>query len=103
MHGGAHPATYAEKTAFRSMVQDAMRKDNPEGGEENFEEAVAAVLKTMIPPSLPSGLREVFGYKRTNAVRHTIPNSNTYEAYCRPLTRIRSLNKTRVSGPLPTP
>lgn len=68
-HDGAHPKTYAEKTAFRKMVQDAARKDNPEGGEENFEEAVAAVLKTVVPPSLASGLREVFEYKHAHAVR----------------------------------
>jgi amyloid beta precursor protein binding protein 1 len=67
-HGGAYPSTYKEKTEFRQMVQDAARTDSPEGGEENFEEAVAAVLKTVVPPTLPSGLREVFEYKRTDPV-----------------------------------
>lgn len=69
-HGGANPSTYAEKTAFRRLVQDATRRDNPEGGEENFDEAVAAVLKTVAPSTLPSSLREVFEYKRTNPVCH---------------------------------
>ena len=72
-HGGANPSTYAEKTAFRALVRDAQRRDNPEGGEENFEEAVAAVLKTVAPSTLPSSLREVFEYKRTNAVGQTPP------------------------------
>jgi len=67
-HGGANPSTYAEKTAFRSLVRDAQRRDNAEGGEENFEEAVAAVLKTVAPSTLPSSLREVFEYKRANPV-----------------------------------
>ncbi|KAH8879467.1 hypothetical protein GQ53DRAFT_39284 [Thozetella sp. PMI_491] len=61
-HAGAYPSSYKEKTEFRKIVQDATRTDNPEGGEENFEEAVAAVLKTVSPPSLPSGVKEVFEY-----------------------------------------
>ncbi|KAK3390887.1 hypothetical protein B0H63DRAFT_389283 [Podospora didyma] len=63
-HGGSYPSTYKEKTEFRRIVQNAARTDNPEGGEENFDEAVAAVLKTVVSPPLPSGLREVFEYKR---------------------------------------
>ncbi|KIH94788.1 amyloid beta precursor protein binding protein 1 [Sporothrix brasiliensis 5110] len=62
-HGGANPSTYKEKTAFRQTVADAARKDNPEGGEENFDEAVAAVLRNIDRPSVPSGLREVFEYE----------------------------------------
>ena len=62
-HDGANPSTYKEKTAFRQMVSQGTRRDNPEGGEENFEEAVAAVLRNIDRPSLPSGLREVFAYE----------------------------------------
>jgi amyloid beta precursor protein binding protein 1 len=56
------------------LVQDGARRDNPEGGEENFDEAVAAVLKTITPSTLPPSLREVFEYKRTNPVgqAHTL-------------------------------
>ncbi|KAJ9143248.1 NEDD8-activating enzyme E1 regulatory subunit [Coniochaeta hoffmannii] len=72
-HDGANPSTYAEKTAFRSLVRDAQRRDNAEGGEENFEEAVAAVLKTVAPSTLPSSLREVFEYKRANPQEATSP------------------------------
>jgi amyloid beta precursor protein binding protein 1 len=59
---------YAEKTAFRKLIQSKTRTENAEGGEENFEEAAAAVLRTIQPTSLPSGLREVFEYKPTDPV-----------------------------------
>ncbi len=42
---------------------------NAEGGEENFDEAVSAVLKTVTPPSLPSGAKEVFEYNHIDPVR----------------------------------
>jgi len=62
-HGhGSLPSTYKEKTAFRSTVAAGARTNTPEGGEENFDEAVAAVLKTISSPSLPSAVREVFDY-----------------------------------------
>ncbi|MCJ1391575.1 hypothetical protein MMC18_004439 [Xylographa bjoerkii] len=57
---GKHPENYKEKSTFRSMVGNGARKDNPEGGEENFDEAVGAVLKSLNPPSISSGLRDVF-------------------------------------------
>ncbi|KAL7785230.1 hypothetical protein V8C37DRAFT_394357 [Trichoderma ceciliae] len=62
-HGGAYPIAYSEKTAFRQLVSNAMRRDNPEGGEENFEEAVAAVMKHVTLPTIPSSLKQVFGYE----------------------------------------
>ncbi|KAL0933055.1 ThiF family protein [Colletotrichum truncatum] len=65
-HNGAPPSTYSEKVAFRKMVADATRTNNPEGGEENFEEAVAAVLKTISPPALPAAVKQVFDYKHTD-------------------------------------
>ncbi|RGP66401.1 amyloid beta binding 1 [Fusarium longipes] len=61
-HDGAYPTSYADKTLFRKTVSDAMRTNNPEGGEENFEEAVAAVMKHVVTPSLPSSLQQVFDY-----------------------------------------
>lgn len=61
-HDGAYPTAYKEKTAFRQLVSDATRRDNPEGGEENFEEAVAAVMKHVTLPPIPSSLQEVFEY-----------------------------------------
>ncbi|KAF5018853.1 hypothetical protein F66182_9145 [Fusarium sp. NRRL 66182] len=61
-HNGAYPTSYADKTSFRKTVSDAMRTDNPEGGEENFEEAIAAVMKHIVAPSLPGSLQQVFDY-----------------------------------------
>jgi NEDD8-activating enzyme E1 regulatory subunit len=67
-HGGADPSTYAEKVAFRKMVSEATRRNNPEGGEENFDEATAAVLKTIVLPALPSSVRQVFEYQHADPV-----------------------------------
>lgn len=59
-HNGSPPSTYAEKTQFRDLIRSKIRTSTPEGGEENFEEAVAAVLKALNPPCLPSTVRDVF-------------------------------------------
>lgn len=67
-HDGAYPVSYQDKTAFRNMVSDAMRRDNPEGGEENFEEAVGAVMKHVVKPALPNTLKQVFDYRHTASV-----------------------------------
>ncbi|KAH6690461.1 ThiF family protein [Plectosphaerella plurivora] len=72
-HDGANPSTYAEKVAFRKEVAAAARTDTPEGGEENFDEAVAAVLKTISPPSLPSSAKQVFDYEHADP--HEIKSS----------------------------
>jgi amyloid beta precursor protein binding protein 1 len=63
-HGG-YPTTYTDKKAFREFVSNGARTDNPEGGEENYDEAVAAVLKTVSPPTLSSSVQEVFSYLPT--------------------------------------
>jgi amyloid beta precursor protein binding protein 1 len=59
-HDGNAPSNYKEKTEFREFVRSQTRTSNPEGGEENFDEAVAAVLKTISPFSLRSSIREIF-------------------------------------------
>ncbi|KAL4898110.1 hypothetical protein BDV59DRAFT_166226 [Aspergillus ambiguus] len=59
-HGGNVPSNYKEKTEFREMVRSSARTSNAEGGEENYDEAVAAVLKSLNPFSLRSSLREIF-------------------------------------------
>ncbi|KAJ6133876.1 hypothetical protein N7523_000198 [Penicillium sp. IBT 18751x] len=59
-HGGNAPGNYKEKTEFREFVRSKARTSNAEGGEENFDEAVAAVLKTIAPFSLRSTVREIF-------------------------------------------
>ncbi|PGH17081.1 hypothetical protein AJ80_04954 [Polytolypa hystricis UAMH7299] len=59
-HEGRYPENYKEKSAFRDLVRQGARTNNPEGGEENFDEAVAAVLKSVSPWSLSSGVRDIF-------------------------------------------
>lgn len=59
-HSGKPPTGFPEKKGFREMVDKAMRRDNPEGAEENFEEAVKAVNKSLNPPEISSGLRDIF-------------------------------------------
>ncbi|KAK2810998.1 hypothetical protein FQN50_002591 [Emmonsiellopsis sp. PD_5] len=68
-HSGNVPSTYKEKTEFREMVRDAQRTDNPEGGEENYDEAVAAVLKSINPFSLRSNIREIFEMEQCDTVK----------------------------------
>ena len=75
-HNGTYPSTYKEKSEFRKMVADAARRNNAEGGEENFDEAVAAVMVTVTPPSLPSGLKEVFDYRHSGQVSSVSPLSS---------------------------
>lgn len=65
---GDYPTKYADKTEFRKTVAAAARTDTPEGGEENFDEAAAAVVKTVVPPSVPSSLKEVFDYNHGEPV-----------------------------------
>jgi NEDD8-activating enzyme E1 regulatory subunit len=57
---GRAPNTFQEKTQFRDMVKAAARTDTAEGGEENFDEAAGAVLKTITPFSLKSDCKDMF-------------------------------------------
>ncbi|KAL3459455.1 hypothetical protein BJX64DRAFT_202900 [Aspergillus heterothallicus] len=59
-HGGKYPSNYKEKTEFRELVRSGARTNNPQGGEENYDEAVAAVLKSLNPFALRSSTREIF-------------------------------------------
>ena len=59
-HGGLPPQNYKEKGEFKKLVQEGARMNSAEGGEENYDEAVAAVLKVMNPSLLRSGVRGIF-------------------------------------------
>ncbi|KAF2129494.1 hypothetical protein P153DRAFT_396755 [Dothidotthia symphoricarpi CBS 119687] len=72
-HNNEAPKNYKEKTEFRSAVSQATRTNNPEGGEENFDEAVAAVLKSLNPPEPGSAVREIFTAKECVLVREDSP------------------------------
>ena len=58
-HDGLNPDTFKAKTEFREMIRAGARTSNSAGGEENFDEAIAAVLKSINPPSTGSGCREM--------------------------------------------
>ncbi|OAQ62249.1 NEDD8-activating enzyme E1 regulatory subunit [Pochonia chlamydosporia 170] len=73
LHSDALPLSYSDKVAFRSFVADGARRDNPEGGEENFEEAVSAVMKHVNPSSLPRFLEQVFDYIEVTEVSPSSP------------------------------
>lgn len=59
-HNNQVPTNYSEKKEFKALVESGARTNNSEGGEENFDEAAAAVLKSLNPPSISSGLHQVF-------------------------------------------
>lgn len=60
---GSYPDGYKEKTEFKKTVSNGMRRNNAEGGEENYEEAVAAVIKNTSIRDLPSSVKEFFDYQ----------------------------------------
>lgn len=59
-HVGQPPANFQEKKLFKAQVEKGARKSSGEGAGENFDEAVKAVNKSLNPPEISSGLREVF-------------------------------------------
>lgn len=66
-HNGNLPSNYKEKSEFRDTVRANARTNNPEGGEENFDEAVAAVLKSLNPFILRSSIREIFDMEESTS------------------------------------
>ena len=73
-HGGQVPQTYKEKTEFRTIVSQAARTNNPEGGEENFEEAVAAVLKSLNLAQPSGAVKEIFAAPECLVERQDSPS-----------------------------
>jgi amyloid beta precursor protein binding protein 1 len=64
-HEGKLPSTYREKNEFKKLIDEGMRRDNPEGGEENYEQAIGAVLKNLNDPVPNSSVREVLNAPET--------------------------------------
>ncbi|CAZ81645.1 unnamed protein product [Tuber melanosporum] len=58
-HQGHLPGSYSEKTLFKSMIMDRMRTGVPGGIEENYVEAVNAVMGDLRTAELSSGTKEV--------------------------------------------
>ena len=65
---GKVPETYKEKQKFRD---DYVRKGSFE--EENFDEAVAAVLKSLNPPTPSSAVREILSAPETTNLKSNSP------------------------------
>lgn len=59
-HDSKPPNGFQEKKAFKAQVEEGARTSSAEGAGENFAEAVKAVNKSLNPPEIASGLREVF-------------------------------------------
>ena len=94
-HEGRPPDTFKEKTQFRNLVRAGARTDNPEGGEENFDEAVAAVLKTINPPAIGNGCRDMFEMEHCTNLR---PDSANFWVIA---SSVRSFYKAHGVLPLP--
>ncbi|KAI1103903.1 hypothetical protein F4804DRAFT_308843 [Jackrogersella minutella] len=62
-HGGQNPISYDDKTAFGKFVLSKARTNNPEGGEENFQEAAVAINKNIKAPELEPGVQELFNHQ----------------------------------------
>ena len=73
-HDNNLPATFKDKTAFRDFVRSQARIDNPEGGEENFDEACAAVLKSISEPPVGSGCKDMFAMDSCTDLQPTSAN-----------------------------
>ncbi|CBX93963.1 hypothetical protein IAQ61_003836 [Plenodomus lingam] len=73
-HEGNLPSNYKEKLEFRKTVEQAARTDTPEGGEENFDEAVGAVLKLLNPPEVRGAVKEIFTAPECLLIRQDSPS-----------------------------
>lgn len=74
-HGGKPPQNYNEKTEFRELVRSGARTSAASGEEENFEEAVSAVLKNLNPAAPSSAVKEVFSAEECqNLTRNVCTN-----------------------------
>ncbi|KAI9801791.1 MAG: hypothetical protein M1825_003164 [Sarcosagium campestre] len=73
-HSGQPPRNYREKSLFRELVKSGARTNNAEGTEENFDEAVAAVLKSLNAASLTSSVRDVLDAEECKSVDKDSPS-----------------------------
>jgi amyloid beta precursor protein binding protein 1 len=71
-HNDIVPSMYKEKNEFRDMVRKGMRTDTPEGSEENYEEAISAVLKSLNEPTASSAVREIWDAEECKNLTHHV-------------------------------
>lgn len=73
-HDDKYPSSFSEKKEFQKLVASKARTSNPEGGEENFDEAVAAILKSINSPQVGSGCRDMFKMHSCTELSQSSPN-----------------------------
>lgn len=74
-HDGQPPKTYKEKTAFKQVLRD-MNLKNEDGvpeHEDNFEEALRNVNTSLIPPQVPSNVKEILYDAKTTSIKNGNP------------------------------
>ena len=71
-HGGENPISSKDKREFRHLILSSARTSNPEGGEENFQEAEAAINKNIVAPRLEDGVKEIFNHQVSDKVRFSL-------------------------------
>lgn len=96
-HNGQNPTSYNDKTAFGKFVLSKARSNNPEGGEENFQEAAVAINKNVKAPELEPGVQELFNHQISDEVR----SYGVYDEYF--WTNVDRLSSSRPSGLLRKP
>ncbi|KAI1801843.1 hypothetical protein F4811DRAFT_563673 [Daldinia bambusicola] len=67
-HNGQNPISYNDKTAFSKFVRSKARTNNPEGGEENFQEAATAINKNIKARELEPGVQEIFNHQVSDEI-----------------------------------
>ena len=67
-HDDKYPSTFKEKTEFRELVRTGARTNNAEVGEENYDEACATVLKSVAPPPVGSGFKDMVAMSSCTAL-----------------------------------
>ena len=75
-HDGQYPSSFKEKTEFRKTVAAGARTSSAAGPEENFEEACSAVLRSINPPSIGSGCRDMFALPSCQSESLTATSDN---------------------------
>lgn len=59
-HDGRRPSSFKDKTELKDMIRNNMRTNVPGGSEENYDEAIAAVMKNVREAELSSHTRAIF-------------------------------------------
>ncbi|KAL7273008.1 hypothetical protein RUND412_004152 [Rhizina undulata] len=98
-HQGKNPTDYAEKQEFKKYIEFKMRRHVPGGSEENYDEAVAAVLKHVRPHEISGGTRAVLKHPKCKSLSQ---QSDSFWIIARAVKEFIK-NSTQGGGLLPLP